>query len=62
MQCRASLAVRAVRNERKKRDRLMEKAKGLSDQEMMTVMAARAQLKAKAKPKAKGKAKAKAKG
>ena len=49
---------RALRNEDRKRQRLIEKAKGLSNQDLMDILAARAAAKAKAKPKAKAKAKA----
>ena len=49
-----------IKNEKKKRHRIMEKAKGLSDADLMNVIAARA-AQAKAAPTAKGKAKAKAK-
>ena len=49
-----------IKNEKKKRQRIMEKAKGLSDADLMSVIAARA-AQAKAAPKAKGKANAKAK-
>jgi len=52
-----------LRNSQKRRDRLIEKARGLSDQDLMDILAQRAQANAKAaaKPKAKPKAKAKAK-
>ena len=49
-----------IKNEKKKRQRIMEKAKGLSGADLMNVIAARA-AQAKAAPKAKGSAKAKAK-
>ena len=49
-------------NENRKRVRLLEKAKGLSDADLMAILASRAAAKAKAKPKATPKAKAKAKG
>ena len=45
--------------EGKKRKRLMEKARSLSDADLLAVMASRAQAKAQGKAKGKGKAKAK---
>ena len=45
--------------EGKKRKRLMEKARSLSDADLLSVIASRAQAKAQAKTKAKAKAKAK---
>ena len=52
-----------LRYEERKRDRLLEKAKNLSDQDLMSLMAGRAQARAEAeaKVKAKGKAAATAK-
>ena len=52
---------RAIRAEQKRRKRVMEKAQGLSDQELLSVIATRAaKAKAKAPPSAKAKARAKA--
>ena len=50
-----------LKNEKRRRDRLMEKAKNLSNEELGMVLAARAKSAAKAKAKAKAAAKAKAK-
>ena len=50
---------RKIKNEKRKRKRMMDKAKGLSDAELVAVLGARTA--AKAKPKAKARAKAKAK-
>jgi predicted nucleic acid-binding Zn-ribbon protein len=55
-----------LRNSQKRRDRLLEKARGLTDADLLDILAQRAQAKAKAaaakaKPKAKPKAKAQAK-
>ena len=51
---------KAIRAERKRRKRVMEKAQGLSDKELLSVIATRA-AKAKAKAPASAKAKARAK-
>ena len=51
---------KTIKNEQRKHKRIMDKAKTLSDAELLAVVASR-QAKAKAKPKAKGKAKAAAK-
>ena len=47
-----------IRNTERKRIRLMERAKGLSDSDLMAIVASRATAKAKASAKAKAKAKA----
>ena len=47
-----------LRYEERKRDRLLEKAKNLSDQDLVSLMAGRAQARAKAKAKLKAKGKA----
>jgi seryl-tRNA synthetase len=46
----------SIKNEKKKRKRILEKAKSLSDGDLMQVLATRAQNKAQAKPKAKANA------
>jgi peptidoglycan hydrolase CwlO-like protein len=51
---------RHIRNEEKKRARLIERARNLSNDDLLSIMGSRAVATAKAKPKAKGKAKAKA--
>lgn len=43
---------REIKNEQKKRQRLLEKARGLNDVDLVSVIAARAAAKAKAKAKA----------
>ena len=48
-------ASKQLRYEARKRDRLLEKAKNLSDQDLVSLMAGRAQARAKAASKAKGK-------
>jgi hypothetical protein len=50
-----------LRNAERKRQRLLERARGLSDDDLLTLVAARAVAKGNAKANAKGKAKAKAK-
>ncbi len=52
--------VKELRSETRKRARLVEKAKGLTDADLVEVLAARAKAKAKAEAKPKAKAKAKA--
>jgi parvulin-like peptidyl-prolyl isomerase len=52
---------RDLKNQRKKQKRLFEKAKNLSDSQLLTIISSRAAAKAKAVAKAKGKVKAKAK-
>ena len=46
-----------IRNEHKRRQRLLEKSRGLSDEELLSVISTRAAAKSKAKAKAKAKAK-----
>ncbi|MDE0839248.1 MAG: hypothetical protein OSB41_09370 [Kiritimatiellae bacterium] len=52
---------RDLRNAERKRQRLLERARGISDDDLLALVAARAVAKSNAKAKAKGKAKAKAK-
>ena len=52
---------REIRNAERKRARLLERARGLSNEDLLAVMGVRAVAKAKPKAKAVGKAKAKAK-
>jgi hypothetical protein len=54
----ADEAVRDLRNAEKKRARLIERARGLSDVDLVAILGTRAACKAKAKGKAKAKAKA----
>ena len=53
--------VKDIANEQRKRARLLEKARHLSDADLAAIIGERAAIAAKAKAKAKGKAKAKAK-
>ena len=52
---------RAMRNEEKKRQRRLERARGLSHEDLLVLVGAKAAAKAKAKAKAEAKAKAKPK-
>ena len=53
---------KALAGEERKRKRALDLARGLSDEDLIGIIASRASAKAKAKAKAKGKAKAKAAG
>ena len=61
LQKRRDALNRQLRNTEKKRTRLLERARSLSSDDLLAIVAARAAAKAKPKPKAKGAAKAKAK-
>ena len=52
---------RQIRNEERKRARLLERARNLSNDDLLSILGSRATAKANAKPKAKGAAKGKAK-
>ena len=52
---------RQIRNEERKRARLLERARNLSNDDLLSILGSRAAAKANAKPKAKGAAKGKAK-
>ena len=52
---------RVTRNEERKRARILERARNLSNDDLLEILTSRAVAKAKAKPKAKGAAKGKAK-
>ena len=58
LQAQREIVKRDLRNEQRKRVRLMERARGLSDTDLTTILATRAAAKAKAKANAKASAKA----